>query len=104
MMDYAIALEGESGWIKLTQRISSQPPREGQILSGIIESKETKNGEPYKKFTKQNADYQKPAQPTTGPQMDYIVQMLEELTGRREVADTVTSAKPVDDDPFGGLV
>lgn len=103
MMDYAIALEGESGWTKLTQRLSTQPPTIGQKLSGSIETKFDKNGQEYRKFKKQDPKFSQPEQTTSNPKEDYIVMMLEELTGRREVTNTVSNETPVDDDPFGGL-
>lgn len=107
MMDYAIALEGEDGWIKLTQKLDTRPPEIGDELEGFVEEKSNTNGTSFRKFKKQSAEYasaDRSSSNTNGSQMSYIVQMLEELTGRRKVADTVADVpdEPLDD-PFAGL-
>lgn len=108
MQDYAIALEGESEWIKLTQKVDTKPPQIGDVLEGYIENKTDKNGKPYKKFKKENPAYaganrsETPSGPSQS-QMDYIVQMLEELTGRRDAVDQPGPSDDELDDPFKGI-
>ena len=90
-VDYAITLEGDSqGWIKLTQKPETTPPRTGDTIFGTITQEQTRNGTAYRKFKKENPNYTGPGQ-STGNQssgarqedIDYIIQMLEELTNRR---------------------
>lgn len=109
MQDYGIALEGFDGWVKLTQKVTTKPPVEGDVIEGYIEDKSDKNDNPFKKFTKQKAEYAN--QPSnsgqnsaSGSQEAYIVKMLEELTGRRKVEDTVAYVpdEPLKD-PFEGM-
>lgn len=88
MKDYAIALEGQQGWIKLTQKLTTPPPVIGATIRGRIETKQNRNGNSYLKFTKERAEGQG-GNRTGGGQEAYIVQMLEELTGRRQVQDIV---------------
>lgn len=109
MQDYSVALEGEDGWIKLTQKFETRPPEIGDELEGFIENKSNTNGTPYKKFKKQSAEYAGASRSggnvgSSGSQESYIVQMLEELTGRRNVADQVAQVpdEPLKD-PFEGL-
>jgi hypothetical protein len=108
MQAFAIALEGETGWHALNQKLETPPPRVGDTIFGIITNETTKNGTPYKKFKKQNPKYADragtPTSGITGKQAEYIIQMLEELTGRRTVEDTVVDVpeEPLDD-PFAGL-
>lgn len=109
MQDYSVALEGEDGWIKLTQKVDTRPPQIGDELEGFIEDKSNTNGTAYRKFKKQSAEYagrteSTHSQNTSGSQESYIVQMLEELTGRRDVVDRVASVpdEPLQD-PFEGL-
>lgn len=109
MQDYSVALEGEEGWIKLTQKLQTRPPEIGDELEGFIENKSNTNGTAYRKFKKQSAEYAGRTESSNQPnsnssQMSYIVQMLEELTGRRDVVDTVASVpdEPLQD-PFEGL-
>lgn len=112
MKDYAISLEGEQGWIKLTQRVETEPPREGTTIFGVIENKTSSNGNSYKKFRKVNPEYQgnrsaygsggggQQSSSELAQRVEYAVQMLEELTGRRDVVHGVPTE---DDDPFAGL-
>lgn len=94
MQDYAIALEGEEGWIKLTQKPETRPPQIGDTLEGYIETKSNNNGETYKKFKKDSGNFQRNT-PVDDGKLDYIIQMLEELTDRREIA-----SEPELEDPF----
>lgn len=110
MQDYAIALEGMSEWIKLTQKVDTKPPQIGDVLEGYIEEKTTRNGKPYKKFKKENPAYSdggrsESQHSPSQSQTDYIVQMLEELTGRRDAAEQDSSGPTEDelDDPFKDL-
>lgn len=104
MQDYAIGLEGEEGWIKLTQKVETRPPEVGDELEGFIENKTNTNGTTYRKFTKQNPQYSNQNRPSGGSQEAYIVQMLEELTGRRTVTDEVHEPTQAElSDPFGDL-
>lgn len=106
MQDYAIALEGEEGWIKLTQKVDTRPPEVGQELEGFIETKTNTNGTSYRKFKKESAQYAQSNRSggRSDKDTEYIIQMLEELTGRRDVvhepSETPNSGL---DDPFAGL-
>lgn len=104
MVDWAIAVEGEQGWIKLTQKLDTKPPEIGQTISGSIEDKVDKNGNPYRKFTKEfkNSGGGSGMTQDDRKQLDYAVKMLEELTGRR-AAEEVDTSSILDDDPFPGL-
>lgn len=108
MQDYAIALEGEEGWVKLTQKVDTRPPEVGQEIEGFIETKTNTNGTSYRKFKKESAQYaqgNRSAQQNqpSHSQNDYIVQMLEELTGRRDIVHDVPETPTELDDPFAGL-
>lgn len=118
MMDYAITVEGHSGWIKLTQKLQTPPPKVGQVFYGIIEEKTNTNGTAFTKFKKLQRDQTAPqgtqntASPVQDKRLDYIVQMLEELTGRREFvedsppaveAEAPPQVEELVDDPFEGL-
>lgn len=85
MVTYAISLEGESGWVELNQLLATPPPEIGATIHGNIENITTPNGTPVRKFKKVNPEFQDRQQQQTqaSPQMNYIVQMLEELTGRK---------------------
>lgn len=108
MVDWAIAVEGESGWIKLTQKLDTKPPEIGQTINGSIEDKTDRNGNPYRKFKKEYS--QKSGGGLSDEdrkQLDYAVQMLEELTGRRDpdAREAVDSSNILEDlgDPFPNL-
>lgn len=107
MQDYMISLEGEEGWIKLTQKLDTRPPQRGDELEGYIETKSNTNGEAYRKFKKQSAQYGANRSEGQSSQAnhkeDYIIQMLEELTGRREVVDRAEEKIEPMDDPFGDI-
>ena len=108
MIDYAIALEGQQGWIKLTQKLATPPPVIGETIRGRIETKTNRNGKSYLKFTKERVEGGGSSHQGSS-QEAYIVQMLEELTGRRPAPDVV-APMPEDssgnkfDDPFEGLL
>lgn len=107
MIDYAVSLEGQDGWHKLTQKVDTKPPQEGDKLNGVIENKKDKNGNAYKKFKKVNPNYEgnRSSRPSDG-KIDYIIQMLEELTGRRDQVAEVTDEDTkslLDNDPFEGI-
>lgn len=126
MKDYAIQVQEagnpspEPGWIKLSQKLDSQPPRVGATLSGIIETKTNSNGKAYKKFRKVNPNFQgnrsggfgdsggRPAPSgITSEQATYIIQMLEELTGRRDVVHELGESNNHSgqlEDPFEGML
>ena len=118
MRDYAIALQGETGWIKLTQKTLTRPPREGETIYGSIESKQNANGTAYRKFKKENPQFggnrsggfgdsdgsQAPSNGEIQQQLDYIVKMLEELTGRRDVVHELNEAHDTVSDPLEGLI
>lgn len=117
MQEYAIALERQEGWHKLNQRVETPAPRIGDTIHGVIEDKQYGDGTPYKKFTKQNPKYDganrtnDPSRIDAGtPKLEYIILMLEELTGRRgdgvdQRSETTTSSPQeeslnLDDIPF----
>lgn len=101
MQNYAIALQGEEGWITLTQLDTTPPPQVGDKLSGNIEDRRTPQGESYRKFKKEYGS-QQPGGVQDDSKLDYIVKMLEELTGRRATADA-KGATGADEDPFKDL-
>lgn len=122
MQDYAITLEGQTdkGWVKLTQKVETQPPKVGDVLNGRIEKKETRNGKEYWKFKKVNPNFSGGSPGGRGfdggiskEDAEYIILMLEELTLRREAPDnpqprSAGNTKPVEDktydNPFEGLL
>lgn len=93
MVDYRIGLNGVQGWVKLTQKLETQPPRNGDTLHGYIENKTDRQGNQFQKFKKVNPNWDGGNRSSgssvgaSNQQIEYIVQMLEELTGRRESAD-----------------
>lgn len=116
MKSYAIALEGQTGWHQLNQKLETPPPREGDTITGFIEDKMTKGGTPYKKFVKQNPKFAN--QQSSGAsvpndladKVDYIIEMLESLTGvkkeqKEDDYDKPLTADDIPDvyqDPFEG--
>ena len=89
---YAVQLEGVEGWVELSQLLDTPAPAPGATLHGHTYA--TTVGEnTYLKFKKVNPNFQNgPAAPqATTPgalvgadkTLDYAVEMLEELTGRR---------------------
>lgn len=109
MQDYAIALEGEDGWIKLTQKFDTRPPEVRDELQGYIENKSNSDGSTYRKFKKENPQYSGASRSdntasSNGSQMSYIIQMLEELTGRRDATDQIAEVPDEQlEDPFAGM-
>ncbi len=118
MVNYSVALSGEQDRVILTQKVSTQPPQNGDQLHGYTEVARTPNGPAYKKFKKVNPKFggaSTPHQPATAPEsskLDYIVKMLEELTGRRKAEeqtqtdDKLSEGITLEDleDPFGNLL
>lgn len=107
MVDYAVVVEAngkQEGWAKLSQKATTAPPVVGGTLTGRIEEVPGPNGMPYKRFKKENPSFQQRAAPVSNEKLDYIVTMLEELTGRRKVHDKDDGIPIVEDDPFAGLI
>lgn len=109
MVTYAIAVDGVEGWLKLNQKLATPSPQVGDTLNGnIVDAKDGK-GQSYKKFQKVNPAYEGQSSsgtptPSVDPkQLEYIVQMLEELTGRREIGEISMKYPAVKEDPFAGL-
>lgn len=117
MQSYAISLEGQTGWIALNQKLETPPPRVGDTINGEIQNATTRNGNEYRKFKKINPKF---AGGGGGePQkLTYIVEMLEELTGRKQAHEepvvgqtappdesyhNLLPNQPSEDDPFAGL-
>ena len=106
MADYAITLEEDSnGWIKLTQKVQTPPPTQGSQIYGSILTQTTKNGNSFRKFKRENQNYQNPATEQSAVdagKIDYIIKMLEELTDRRPPEAITEGATPIEleDDPF----
>lgn len=79
--DYALRLEGIDGWVSLSQKPETPEPQVGQELYGHTET-QTHGDKTYLKFKKVQKQDSRPSA-STGD-MAYVVQMLEELTGRRD--------------------
>jgi len=114
--------EPEAGWVQLSQKPETEPPRVGGTLHGHIETKNV-NGKSFKKFRKINPKFggteahrgglggsQAPSgEALTATlsriegKLDYSIQMLEELTDRRDVVHDVSDENVNLDDPFNGL-
>lgn len=105
---YALQLEGVDGWVELSQLPETPAPEVGGTIFGHTYPHQVGQNT-YLKFKKTNRDYQGPATPqaTTPNQLvgtektlEYIVEMLEELTGRRtkKVDDVVL--EDIDDTPI----
>lgn len=106
MVTYAIAVDGESGWVKLNQKFDTPAPQVGDTITGEILNAKDPKGNAYRKFKKINPAYQNEASTQSSgnsDQLRYITQMLEELTGRREVGDIGPKQPPITEDPFAGL-
>jgi len=86
MVDWAIALDGEQGWIKLTQKITTPQPTVGQTIEGRIENKTSSNGESYRAFKKENPNMSG-ARSGSGDltrleqRLEYAIEILEQLAG-----------------------
>lgn len=87
---YAVQLEGVDGWVELSQLVDTPAPIEGTVLHGHTYP-QTVGQNTYLKFKKVNPNYQNNTPQATTPgeivgtakTLDYAVEMLEELTGRR---------------------
>ena len=106
MVTFAIAVDGVEGYIKLNQKPDTPEPEVGEVITGVIQDKTDKKGQPYKQFKKMNPNYDNQSGKSSldNSKIDYIVQMLEELTGRRSVPELPAEPLPIiDADPFAGL-
>lgn len=102
---YALKLEGVDGWVSLNQKPETAAPEVGGTIYGRTET-QTRGGKTYLKFKKVNKEYQGGSNDSSATSatslagsektLEYVVQMLEELTGRREKADNVPSDEDVD--------
>jgi hypothetical protein len=89
--DYALQLEGIDGWVALTQKPETEAPQVGGTLFGHTFTQTSKD-KTFLKFKKVNPQYNGEGSGNSSPSglvgdgktLDYIVQMLEELTGRRD--------------------
>lgn len=84
--NYALQLEGEEGWIQLSQKPDTKAPVEGSELFGHIEV-QTRGDKTFRKFKKgqrQDGGNFKGGGGSSKADIDYIIMMLEELTGRRD--------------------
>lgn len=109
MVDWAISLDGEEGWIKLSQKVTTPPPAVGQAISGRVEDALTKNGESYKRFKKENPNFSgsRSGQGDSNrieQRLEYAISLLEELAGVKPVRDVAQesqpSVNPLYEDPF----
>lgn len=113
MVDWAISLDGETGWIKLTQKITTPPPEIGRTIEGRIEDKTSTNGEPYRAFKKENQmSGSRSGQGDTTrmeQRLEYAINILEELAGVKPVGDVAMAneepfpPEPGIEDPFPDL-
>lgn len=84
---YALQLEGVDGWVSMSQKPETAPPVvDGTLFGNLIA--ETKGDKTYLKFKKAQSAF-KSNQAVVGGKEEYIVEMLEELTGRRKAPDVV---------------
>lgn len=91
--NYALQLEGEEGWVQLSQKPETPAPQAGQELFGRIEV-QTRGDKTWRKFKKgqrQDGGNFKGGGGSSKADIDYIIMMLEELTGRREKPENPTS-------------
>lgn len=105
--DYALQLEGVDGWVQLTQKPETAAPEQGQVLHGHTEV-QTRGGKSSLKFKKVNPEFagQNQGHSSTTPTnlagnektLEYIVEMLEELTGRKQKPDH--APEDIDDEPI----
>lgn len=108
MQDYRVVLKDSTTgdivdkWVTLSKKESSKPPQVGWKLTGDIV--ETDYG-PKFKAAPFNGSPRSAEGSISNEKIDYIVQMLEELTGRRDTVVEPTDEElnnPTLDDPFGG--
>lgn len=100
MVAYDLALEGEDGWIRLNQKPETPPPREGESITGNIKVVDVRDGESFRKIQKVNpqyADRDNRPQQSSSSQEGYMVEMLEELTGRRPAKVQKDTVHPVEE-------
>lgn len=104
MKAYALHLEDVEGWVSLNQKPETAAPAVGGKLFGHMDTKTSKDG------SKTWLQFKKEARPdqqgggysggASGKDMSYIIQMLEELTGRRAKPDQLPDDEDVDDKPI----
>ena len=114
--DYALKLEESDtgatvdGWVALTQKPETAAPQAGATIHGRTEV-QTRGDKTWLKFKKENPEYagnngggHSAGSPTSlaGSEktLEYVVEMLEELTGRRNKPDVAPTAEEVDGDTF----
>lgn len=113
---YGLQLDGwANGWVELSQKPETKPPVVGDVLFGHIEKRTVDSktgGDPmvFYKFKKGDlrdapSSQSTASNPSKEADMAYIIQMLEELTGRREKPSNPTGRDNVpeeilDGDPF----
>lgn len=124
MQNYALVIQKVGSpvpvewWVQLTQKPETPAPKPFGILHGMLQEVE-RGGKHYRKFKKidpanggnrsgggsGSGGGSAPSAPLDKQQLDYIVQMLEELTGRRDVVhQEQEEASPDFPNPFEGLV
>lgn len=100
--DYALRLDKADGWTALTQKPETPAPVVGNKLFGHLETQQVGDNT-FQKFKKVQQDgggsYQQPSAGSNNNQdIKYIIEMLEELTGRR-TKDVAPTDIP-EDEPF----
>lgn len=96
--DYALQLDGVDGWVSLSQKPETPEPEKGQALYGHTET-QTHGDKTFLKFKKaqrQDSGSYSGGQPSGD--MAYVVQMLEELTGRRQKPDALPTEEDLSKD------
>ena len=100
--NYALQLEGEEGWVQISQKPETPAPQAGQELFGRIEV-QTRGDKTWRKFKKgqrQDGGYSgSTGSGSSKADTEYIIMMLEELTGRREKPENPTSRSSGDTTP-----
>ena len=100
---FALQLEGNEGWVEISQKPETAVPVVGMELFGHIEV-QTHGDNTYQKFKKanqQNAPQQLSAGSISKEDVAYLILMLEELTLRRPSPDNPTprdDVLPTDED------
>jgi len=97
MMVWKIALDGQpdpNAWLELVQKLDTPDPEIGQETYGHIE--DTKWGLKFKKGQKNDYQRQEKLDERSGSdaRIDYIIQMLEELTDRRTTTSQDVTQTP----------
>lgn len=102
---FALRLEGVEGWVELSQKPETPAPQVNDTIHGHTES-QTHGDKTYLKFKKVNPEFGgnsgSSAASATGLQgsektLEYVVQMLEELTGRRRKPDVEPDEADIDE-------